>query len=540
MARRRAHKRTVFLPWERQGGVLHRLGLGRARPFVLLLLGGAALAALWGRERHKTQVRATRATLLATRRAVDAYRAEHQGECPRGGLDALVAAGYLPRVPLDAWDQQLRLVCPSRRPPRPYDLYSDGPDGEPGGLDRVELGMPPQGRRLAMNMTTSPATSLRRARRVLTRGVTLIEVLIVVAILSMIAAGVTVAVLPKFKEAAVKNTETNAREIRNAVQRWRGLRGGSDCPSISQLVQDKEIDSASKTDDAWGSPYKIACTEDDVIVSSPGPDKKEGSSDDIVVPKGAQHLAMTSPPEPRRPRRSAATRRARAFTLIELIVVVALASMLMGGVIIGMGSVTNAKLKGAVTMVSSAIRSAYTRASAVSKPMRVVFDLDGSRVWLEEGSNKMLVNDQDPTQSGGADPATEAERLAAEQANKILKGPVIPKPRFQAVKQAGFEEDEPGKPGRALGGKLRFREIHVYHQPEPLREGRAYLYLWPGGQTEQAYIQIAKSPDADDSGVMTLTVHPLTGKVRVLNGPQTLPMQGVGQETFEREDRGGP
>lgn len=206
----------------------------------------------------------------------------------------------------------------------------------------------------------------------------------------------------------------------------------------------------------------------------------------------------------------------------------------------GMGSITNAKLKGAATMVSSAIRSAYTRASATSKPMRVVFDLDGSRVWLEEGTSKMLVNDQDPSSSGGADPATEAERLAAEQANKILKGPQVPKPRFRAVKQTGFEEDESGKPGRALGGTLRFREIHVIHQSEPVREGRAYLYTWPGGQTEQAYIQIAKSADADDSNVLTLTVHPLTGKVRVLPGAKTLPMLGVGEEPQEREDRGSP
>jgi general secretion pathway protein G len=52
-------------------------------------------------------------------------------------------------------------------------------------------------------------------------------------------------------------------------------------------VQDKEIDSASKTDDAWGVAFKINCTDDDVTVSSAGPDKKEGTADDIVVPKGA-------------------------------------------------------------------------------------------------------------------------------------------------------------------------------------------------------------------------------------------------------------
>lgn len=134
-------------------------------------------------------------------------------------------------------------------------------------------------------MANLPRRSLRKS---LVRAVTLIEVLIVVAILALIAAGVSVAVLPKFRESQIKTTETNAREIRNAIQRWRGLKGGSECPTISQLVQDKEIDSASKTDDAWGSPYKIQCTDDDVVVMSPGPDKKDGTADDIVVPKGSK------------------------------------------------------------------------------------------------------------------------------------------------------------------------------------------------------------------------------------------------------------
>ena len=128
----------------------------------------------------------------------------------------------------------------------------------------------------------------RQAARQAARGVTLIEVLIVVAIMSMLAAGVTVAVLPKFKETAIKNTEMNAREIRGAVSRWRAAKGGTDCPTVSQLVADKEIDTASKLDDAWGVPFKIACPEDEVVVTSAGPDKKEGTADDIMVPKGVQ------------------------------------------------------------------------------------------------------------------------------------------------------------------------------------------------------------------------------------------------------------
>lgn len=136
-------------------------------------------------------------------------------------------------------------------------------------------------------LNTETAIVARKMLRQLSRGVTLIEVLIVVAILSLIAASVSVAVLPKFRQAQVDTAKTNAREIRNAVNRWRATRGGTDCPTVSQLISDKEIDSASKVDDPWNSPFKIQCTDDDVLVTSPGPDKKDGTADDIMIPEKA-------------------------------------------------------------------------------------------------------------------------------------------------------------------------------------------------------------------------------------------------------------
>ena len=131
-------------------------------------------------------------------------------------------------------------------------------------------------------MTTSEWN--RNARHAIERGVTLVEVLIVLAIMSLIAGGVVVAVIPRFNKAQIDTTANNARAIREAVIRWKAT-GGEGCPTVSQLVQDKQIDTASKTDDPWGSGYKIACTEDEVTVSSPGPDKKEGTADDITIPK---------------------------------------------------------------------------------------------------------------------------------------------------------------------------------------------------------------------------------------------------------------
>jgi type II secretory pathway pseudopilin PulG len=111
-------------------------------------------------------------------------------------------------------------------------------------------------------------------------------VLIVVAIIAMVAGGVTVFALPRFREAQLKSAETGARVIRSAVQDWQRVNNETTCPTISQLVQEKHIDSAANTNDPWGEEYSLACTEDEVIVGSKGPDKKRGTKDDISVPKG--------------------------------------------------------------------------------------------------------------------------------------------------------------------------------------------------------------------------------------------------------------
>jgi general secretion pathway protein G len=116
-------------------------------------------------------------------------------------------------------------------------------------------------------------------------GMTLVEVLIVVSIMALIATGVTVFALPKFKEAQVSTAKTNAQVLRRAVQDWQRVNMESTCPTISQLIEGKHLDSASNTDDPWGQPWAMVCTDDDIFVQSMGPDKKQGTPDDISVPQ---------------------------------------------------------------------------------------------------------------------------------------------------------------------------------------------------------------------------------------------------------------
>jgi general secretion pathway protein G len=127
----------VFFPWERRKGLLGAIGRARARLVVLVVVTGTLLWAIHRREESAAAVRATRATLTTAARAVSTYRADHAGACPKT-TGELLASGYVREAPVDAWGRPLRLVCPGRKDPLGFDLSSDGPDGVPGGLDRLE------------------------------------------------------------------------------------------------------------------------------------------------------------------------------------------------------------------------------------------------------------------------------------------------------------------------------------------------------------------------------------------------------------------
>jgi general secretion pathway protein G len=134
------------------------------------------------------------------------------------------------------------------------------------------------------NQNELMAEARHRLARRSQAGVTLVEVLIVVAIMAMLAGGVAVFALPKFKEAQVSTAKTSAQVLRRAIQDWQRVNNEITCPSESELIQGKHLDSSSNADDPWGMPWKFVCTEDDVFVQSTGPDKKDGTTDDISVP----------------------------------------------------------------------------------------------------------------------------------------------------------------------------------------------------------------------------------------------------------------
>jgi general secretion pathway protein G len=147
---------------------------------------------------------------------------------------------------------------------------------------------PPKARQAAELSGSAPSQRNRELRHALLRhaakrGATLLEVIVVIAIMAMIAGGVGFAVFKKFGDAKVGTAETGAKNIRKVVMGYLALKGTKDCPSMATLVTENEVDGDTK--DPWGNPYTIECTEDDVIVSSSGPDGQDNSGDEIVARK---------------------------------------------------------------------------------------------------------------------------------------------------------------------------------------------------------------------------------------------------------------
>src|SRR5438067_1732956 len=132
----------------------------------------------------------------------------------------------------------------------------------------------------------------------------------------------------------------------------------------------------------------------------------------------------------RHPSISVRARRAarRGMTLIEIMIVMVVIAIVMGGVVMGTGQLGMSRLKHTATAITGASRVAFTRATATSKSMRLVFDIDQSTMWLEEGDAPMLVQSKDTSQAGGADPSTAAERQAVAEGESIIKGPKRARP----------------------------------------------------------------------------------------------------------------
>lgn len=118
-------------------------------------------------------------------------------------------------------------------------------------------------------------------KRSIQRGMTIVEIMVVVAIIGLVMGAVAVGALPALARANCKTAWTETQNIQQAVAVYQTDNNG-ECPkSIGDLVAGKYLTKDPK--DPWNQIFGFKCPGDgrDVDVWSKGKDKQEGTEDDI-------------------------------------------------------------------------------------------------------------------------------------------------------------------------------------------------------------------------------------------------------------------
>jgi general secretion pathway protein H len=230
------------------------------------------------------------------------------------------------------------------------------------------------------------------------------------------------------------------------------------------------------------------------------------------------------------------TSRSGGFSLIEIMVVIAIVGLALGASVYGFRAVAKSELRSTSSKLAGAIRYCFDRAITTGSYYRIVLDLDGNKYWAEKSDDRMYLNagkEASPGKGQAFDVQAEEKKRDEDEA-KLLE-------MATSVGGTAITIDPPPKPKRAKFqtfkdttlpqiklAKVRLFDVFTPRQREPYLKGRAYLYFFPDGHTERAIVRLN---DGDD--FYSLVVHPLTGRVEVISGKVDIP-----REFGERDDEG--
>ena len=129
---------------------------------------------------------------------------------------------------------------------------------------------------------------LRRRRR--SRGMTLIEIMVVLVILGLIAGAIGFNVFQRLKEAQIQTARLDLKAISDGVDLYH-VETGNWPDSLADL-DPKDVKEVRK--DPRGNDYQYLKVGDGYDVYSYGPDKAQGGGDDITVHGGEAAAPSTA------------------------------------------------------------------------------------------------------------------------------------------------------------------------------------------------------------------------------------------------------
>ncbi|MCB9567199.1 MAG: prepilin-type N-terminal cleavage/methylation domain-containing protein [Myxococcales bacterium] len=263
---------------------------------------------------------------------------------------------------------------------------------------------------------------------------------------------------------------------------------------------------------------------------------------------------------------SAAARRGeRGFSIIELLVVLAVVGLLVGSTLVGLGSAKQAEIVRATNQVANTIRFAFNKSRVTGDYYRLLINIDQNTIVLQRGDDRMYLpaTDRDGRplvfDPRKAKEREERDKRAEEAYNRSLQAMVFsggaagasasgdsvsgkdaapsggqsgynpylggPKkvPRRKPPLFGGFEEENSisgfSEPIQLPPG-VRVVSVRTAEDPKAITKGEAGIYFFPQGRTQLAHVQLEEKREdgSKDGNKYTVIVQPLTGRVEIADG----------------------
>lgn len=192
----------------------------------------------------------------------------------------------------------------------------------------------------------------------------------------------------------------------------------------------------------------------------------------------------------------------RGFTLLELLIVSGLVIAIAFVVVPAAQSALGVRTREATAKVAGTIRAMYGEAVMKGSTCRLVFDLEDGAYWPECAQGRVRIAAREEGIRGGR----------VEERKRDLPGTQEEKEAREEIEaKTAFSPHEGAVKRQMLPEGVHFESVWAQHQTEPYTHGTAYLYFFPQGLTQKAYIHVGR----DDDDVFTLIVDPVTGRTRV-------------------------
>ena len=217
--------------------------------------------------------------------------------------------------------------------------------------------------------------------------------------------------------------------------------------------------------------------------------------------------------------------RLSAFTLIEVMLVIAVIGLVMMGATTGLGALTRSNLRAASMKVVSASRFAYNRAVTQGNTTRVHFDFERNTMSVQESTGGVLLDRDEEAELDAVDPWAQA-KARLETPNDPIQAPS----RFGPIKKEGVQlkKFDP----QPIGDGIKVVKIITPRAERTETDLEGAIHFFPGGMTEHTVVHLSDRSEH----VFAIEIHPLTGHAEIHNYAYE-PEEVLDDETSEVRDR---